>query len=184
MHTLSDVVTTVQKFADSAKFPFEADRYVQVIDDVRDWNLSVLLCWVHFICASSEVCSVMYFRLRTGFLADSVPVTLTGIGGSGAPHYFRFERRVDTGESLEGVCVCARVRLSLSFWVLCQSTGLRSNEIENRWRQQFPEHPDDVILRTVASVSTRVCVLPPPTFKWIFVGVAGPSNSWPARNTI
>ena len=59
MHTLSDVVTTVQKFADSAKFPFEADRYVQVIDDVRDWNLSVLLCWVHFICASSEVGSEM-----------------------------------------------------------------------------------------------------------------------------
>ncbi|CAK9008246.1 unnamed protein product [Durusdinium trenchii] len=35
--------------------------------------------------------------VRTGFYAEALPFTLKGIGGSGAPHYFAFERRVDSG---------------------------------------------------------------------------------------
>lgn len=30
-------------------------------------------------------------------MAEGVPFRLKGIGGSGAPHYFKFERRADAG---------------------------------------------------------------------------------------
>ncbi len=34
---------------------------------------------------------------RKGYLAEGVPVMLTGIGGPGAPHQFTFERRETLG---------------------------------------------------------------------------------------
>lgn len=34
---------------------------------------------------------------RKGYLAEGVPVMMTGIGGPGAPHQFTFERRETLG---------------------------------------------------------------------------------------
>ncbi|CAE7210987.1 unnamed protein product, partial [Symbiodinium pilosum] len=54
--------------------PHEEQRFVFKVDRTRDWK---------------------------SFFAASVPVSLQGIGGPGAPHEFLLERRVDTGMSLE-----------------------------------------------------------------------------------
>ncbi|CAK9005962.1 unnamed protein product [Durusdinium trenchii] len=90
----SDVVNTIKDFLQKAKMAWETERHVVMMDSIRDWN---------------------------GFLTEPVPFKLVGIGGPGAPHYFKLQRRVDA--------------------------GLQSYEIQNKlWH--YPEHPDDVILRT------------------------------------
>lgn len=54
-------------------------------------------CNVHRVLVSALCLMSRVPCFRTGFYAEALPFTLKGIGGSGAPHYFAFERRVDSG---------------------------------------------------------------------------------------
>ena len=38
---------------------------------------------------------------RTGYLAGACPFSLKGIGGPGAPHYFKLQRRANAGSLAE-----------------------------------------------------------------------------------
>lgn len=51
------------------------------------------------------------------------------------------------------VCVCVQLTIQIMTVVAKRLAGLQSNEIDNSvWDGSYPEHPDDVVLRTVSGL--------------------------------
>ena len=76
---------------------------------------------------------------------------MKGLGGPGAPHYYKFQRRGDAGSFLVGSMSVFYKTGKEHTQSGCENfawRGLNSSEIEaSPW--DYPEHPGDVIMRTL-----------------------------------
>ena len=98
--------------------------------------------------------------VRRGFLAQACPVFIGGISGPGAPHWCEFQKRESLGTQVNltvGFVYFHEMTLSsksLRRWDHTQSpTGSyiwgNGIEVDNKFWFRAPEHPEDVILRSL-----------------------------------
>ena len=108
---------------------------------------------------------------RRGFLAQACPAFIAGISGPGAPHWFEFQRREALGSVnafiKDVIFGCSLfscpVKNAVTPSIPQPSPFCAGNDvlIDNKFWSKAPEHPRDVVMRTIAM---EICSWVPATY--------------------